>query len=321
MSDGASRSALDKLFQLKELCQAGILTDDEFESKKAEILKVSPLELSSDPVERLAQLGELRGYGILTTEEFETRKAEILTLAPIGLAGELEPSADANPAPKAPAQQEASTKDMVVAGIVMLFIVAAVVVGAVAIIKAIKGGGDNESAALPVSEPDDEPKTMNRGYCYPAPCTPLGNIDPYTSRGPNGIGRWDTVRAERPEFYNWSNVKEQLAYSVLQSRICIGPQEEANQRYRLTVTRTHAWYNTDAWLLWDDGSGLPFRDANNDDMLDDNVDDVWSVQVIAYNDQPVREPLSTPEFRLTEGCYYLVAEGEGVAVLQRLDLP
>ena len=319
MSDGASPSAIDRIFQLKELRQAGILTDDEFESKKAEILKVSPLELSSDPVERLAQLGELHGYGILTTDEFETRKAEILTLAPIGLAREHEPPADANPDRKAPAQQEASTKDMVVAGIVMLFIVAAVVVGAVTIIKAIKGGGDNESAALPVSEPDDEPKAMNRGYCYPDPCTPLGNIDSYTSRGPNGIGRWDTVRAERPEFYDWSNVKEQLAYSVIQSRICIGPQE-ANQRYRLTVTRTHALYNTDAWLLWDDGSGLPFRDANND-MLDDNVDDVWGVRVMAYNDQPVREPLSTPELQLTEGCYYLVAEGEGVAVLQRLYLP
>ena len=51
-------------------------------------------------------------------------------------------------------------------------------------------------------------------------------------------------------------------------------------------------------------------------MLDDNINHVWSVMVMA-NGQPVREPLSSPEFRLQKGCYYLVAE-DGIAVLQRL---
>ena len=126
------------------------------------------------------------------------------------------------------------------------------------------------------------------------------------------------VRAERPEHYDWTTVKEQLAYSVVQTRVCIGPDGTRNL-YRLTATRTHVWYAADAWLLADDGSGPPFRDVNNDDMLDDNIDHVWGVRVMAYGGekgQPVREPLSTPEFRLKEGCYYLIAE-DGIAVLQR----
>ena len=137
------------------------------------------------------------------------------------------------------------------------------------------------------------------------------------SPGADGAGTWVTVRAERPEHYDWTTVKEQLTYSVVQTRVCIGP-EGSQYLYRLTTTRTHALYSADAWLLADDGSGLPFRDVNNDDMLDDNIDDVWGVYVAAYPDQPVQEPLSTPEFRLQEGCYYLVAE-DGMAVLQRLE--
>ena len=103
---------------------------------------------------------------------------------------------------------------------------------------------------------------------------------------------------------------------MVQTRVCIG-SDDAQYRYRLTTTRTHVWYAAEAWLLADDGSGPPFRDVNNDDMLDDNIDHVWGVQVMAYDGQPVREPLSSPEFRLQKGCYYLVAE-DGIAVLQRL---
>ena len=52
-----SLNAMDQLFRLKELKSAGILTDEEFESKKAEVLKVAPLELSDDPVRAARTVG------------------------------------------------------------------------------------------------------------------------------------------------------------------------------------------------------------------------------------------------------------------------
>ena len=308
-----SLNAIDQLFRLKELRSAGILTDEEFESKKAEVLKVAPLELSDDPVESLAQLGELRGYRILTNDEFEARKAEILTLGPLGLAADAEQAPAAAVPPRRSGRPALATIGVIVAVIIIWRILAS------------GGGGVDDdpttTTAKPATAPEPESE-LHRGFCHPDPCIPLGTVDPHTSPGPNGIGMWVTVRAERPEHYDWSTVKEQLAYSVVQTRVCIG-SDDAQYRYRLTITRTNVWYVADTWLLADDGRGPPFRDVNNDDELDDNIDHVWGVRVMAFGGdkgQPVREPLSTPEFRLQKGCYYLVAE-DGIAVLQRLEQP
>ena len=90
---GLIKDPIERLKQLRELHSSGILTDAEFESKKAEILALAPLGLIKDPIERLKQLGELHSSGILTDAEFESKKAEILTLAPLGLVAE-QPSRD-----------------------------------------------------------------------------------------------------------------------------------------------------------------------------------------------------------------------------------
>ena len=141
-----SLNAIDQLFKLKELCSAGILTEEEFESKKAEILKVAPLELSDDPVERLAQLGELRGYGILTTDEFESRKAEVLTLAPIGLVAEQAPAA------VVPAQGRGRP---VLATIV-------IVVSAIIIWRILASGGESETEIATRADRIGTARTCNR---------------------------------------------------------------------------------------------------------------------------------------------------------------
>jgi len=175
---------------LKELKSAGILTNEEFESKKTEILKVAPLELSDDPVERLAQLGELRGYGILTTAEFESMKAEILTLSPIGLV-----AGQAHAAAEVPRRNGRP-----------VLVTLAVLVAIVIIWRILVSGRDNDIIDEPepvdtVAEPATESETeLRRGYCFPDPCVPLGVVDPYTSPGPEGVGSWVTVRAERSEF-------------------------------------------------------------------------------------------------------------------------
>ena len=153
-----SLNAIDQLFKLKELRSEGILTEEEFESKKVEILKVAPLELSDDPVERLAQLGELRGYAMLTNDEFESMKAEVLALSPIGLVAER--PGQANGPPRRNMRPLIGTITVVVA--------------IAAILRIFSYGRESETEIVTAAE-QPEPATvsepeLHRGYCYPDPC-------------------------------------------------------------------------------------------------------------------------------------------------------
>ena len=109
-------------------------------------------------IERLRELSELHRSGALTDEEYASKKAEILTLAPIGLGEDKrnQYAEAAAPAPeKAPAQDEKLTPTTVLGMIVLLVIVVAVIWGIVAIVSSVIQRNDDaeysESEALPAS--------------------------------------------------------------------------------------------------------------------------------------------------------------------------
>ena len=136
-------------------------------------------------------------------------KAEILTLGPIGLVAE-----QAHAAAEAPRRNGRP-----------VLVTIAIIVAIVIIWRILASGGDNDiddelEPVDTVAEPATESETkLLRGYCFPDPCVPLGVVDRYTSPGPEGVGSWVTVRAERSEFYDWKTVKEQLAHSIIQTRV------------------------------------------------------------------------------------------------------
>ena len=88
-------------------------------------------------MEHLKQLSELHKSGALTDDEFASKKAEILALAPIGFVEEEreEPSVEAAPAAPPAKKEEPTTAAMVVGGVVFLIVVAIVVAIIVAIVS------------------------------------------------------------------------------------------------------------------------------------------------------------------------------------------
>ena len=74
-SQASGPDALEGLNKLAKLRDARVLTEEEFQSKKAEILAgLDDLE----QLYKLKKLGKLRDAGVLTEEEFQAKKAEIL---------------------------------------------------------------------------------------------------------------------------------------------------------------------------------------------------------------------------------------------------
>ncbi|MGB9724637.1 MAG: SHOCT domain-containing protein, partial [Chloroflexia bacterium] len=66
----------DLLKQLDNLRAQGLLTEEEYQAKRAEILaRTQPQNIP----ELLRQLGQLRDQGIITPEEFEAKKKELLS--------------------------------------------------------------------------------------------------------------------------------------------------------------------------------------------------------------------------------------------------
>jgi cytochrome c-type biogenesis protein CcmH/NrfG len=71
-----------KLKKLAELRDDGILTDEEYEQKKSQILQETAPAKKTEPdaatIEKINKLAELRDEGILTDEEYEQKKAKLL---------------------------------------------------------------------------------------------------------------------------------------------------------------------------------------------------------------------------------------------------
>ena len=71
-----------KLKRLEQLRNDGILTDEEYEQKKSQIVPepapVEKAEPDAATLEKIKRLEELRDEGILTDEEYEQKKAKIL---------------------------------------------------------------------------------------------------------------------------------------------------------------------------------------------------------------------------------------------------
>lgn len=64
-----------RMGKLDELRREGLLTDEEYQNKKREILGVA---CEDSPVERLRRLKDLLDQDLISAEEFESKKAEIL---------------------------------------------------------------------------------------------------------------------------------------------------------------------------------------------------------------------------------------------------
>jgi len=72
----ANEALLVKLEKLHELMKKGVISAEEFEVKKAEMLKL--IYNNEQLFTKLEKLHELRGMGIITAEEFEANKLELL---------------------------------------------------------------------------------------------------------------------------------------------------------------------------------------------------------------------------------------------------
>jgi hypothetical protein len=68
---------LDQLERLAALRDEGILSDQEFEAKKPELLRRMP-QSRDDVLEQIKRLAGLRADGVVSDEEFETTKADLL---------------------------------------------------------------------------------------------------------------------------------------------------------------------------------------------------------------------------------------------------
>ncbi len=76
MQPAAGAPEQDLLKQLDNLYAQGILTEEEYQAKRAEILaRTQPQNIP----ELLRQLGQLRDQGLITPEEFEAKKKELLS--------------------------------------------------------------------------------------------------------------------------------------------------------------------------------------------------------------------------------------------------
>jgi len=72
----ATATAIDgKLAALKNLYEQGVLTEEEYNAKRAQILPPAPADA---PESKLIRLKQLHEQGILTDEEFSAKKAKIL---------------------------------------------------------------------------------------------------------------------------------------------------------------------------------------------------------------------------------------------------
>jgi membrane protease subunit (stomatin/prohibitin family) len=73
---GAAGGPNDLMAQLDNLHQQGVLSDQEYEAKKQELLARSQPQ---SPADLLKQLAALRDQGVITPEEFEAKKKDILS--------------------------------------------------------------------------------------------------------------------------------------------------------------------------------------------------------------------------------------------------
>ena len=78
----ADTASTQKLNRLTELRNAGILTEEEYEQKKSQIIRetapAKKIEPDAATAEKIKKLDELRNEGILTEEEYEQKKSQIL---------------------------------------------------------------------------------------------------------------------------------------------------------------------------------------------------------------------------------------------------
>ena len=73
----------ESLKRIKELLDAGILTQEEFNKEKAKILgNTEDAHLTDEQKARLQKIEALKEAGILTVEEFEEQRREILSAGP-----------------------------------------------------------------------------------------------------------------------------------------------------------------------------------------------------------------------------------------------
>ena len=74
---GAERPLTERLATLTDLKDKGLITEDEYKTKRREILNEKEPERT--PAERLATLNELKGKGLITEEEYRAKRMQILS--------------------------------------------------------------------------------------------------------------------------------------------------------------------------------------------------------------------------------------------------